>query len=97
MWTLVKLWLGDLYVFLKPTIKLFLNEAGKALAVAATRAVQAVAEGALTGDDERRKTAIRMIKEDLREQGYTIGVDIATHAINLAIETAVSSLKEKSS
>lgn len=89
MWTLVKLWLGKAYDFLKPSIALFLSQSGQILATAALRAVSAVAESAISGDRERRDAAFDLIVEDLKAQGVKAGAS----AINLAIETAVVRLK----
>lgn len=92
MWTLVKLWLGKAYTFLKPSITLFISSAGQALASAAISAVATVAESALTGDKERRDAAFDLIVEDLKAKGINAGAS----AINLAIETAVVNLKGSS-
>lgn len=91
MWTVIKLWMGRMYDFLKPSIAMFLTTSGQILAVAAMRAVQAVAESAITGDRDRRDAAFHLITEDLKAQGVKAGVS----AINLAIETAVFKLKEQ--
>ena len=87
---LLKLYLGKMWVFLRPVLMIFLSEAGRALSVAASQAVLALAERQLTGDKERRDAAFDLIKEDLRRQG----VVATASAINLAIESAVQGLKQ---
>ena len=87
---LLKLYLGKMWVFLRPVLMIFLSEAGRALSVAASQAVLAIAERQLTGDKERRDAAFDLIKEDLRRQG----VVATASAINLAIESAVQGLKQ---
>lgn len=93
MGTLIKLYLSKAWTFLRPVVALFLSQVGIALAGAATTAVAAVAESAITGDKERRDAAFRLIEEDLKQKGIRIGVDVTTYAINLAIETALAGLK----
>lgn len=90
---LLKLYLGKMWIFLKPFITMFLSKAGTALAGAALAAVQAVAISGVTGDKERRDTAFAMIEQDLRNRGIQIGVEVTTSMINAAIEVAVQNMK----
>jgi len=86
----IKFIMSQMWFFLLPFIKILLGQAGTALAKAAMSAVQAAAKGQMA-DEERRRLAFKTITVDLQRQG----IEMATSAINAAIEAAVLKMKEK--
>ena len=94
-WTKLKLFfthLGkDVWEFLKPFIRIFLSEAGSALATAAMSAVATVAETLPDADgDAKRKAAFDLILNDLKAKG----IEMTASMIYSAIEAAVQKRKE---
>jgi hypothetical protein len=89
---LVFSWIWD---FLKPFVAVLASAIGPVLAATAESAVKAVAEGALTGDKERRDAAFDLAVANLKTQGYQIGAQVTVSMVNTAIELAVQKLKAK--
>ncbi len=93
LWEKVKFFSSEAFDFLKPFIKVLLSNAGKILAAAAVDAVKVVASTYGDSDGEtKRKEAFNLIEDHLKQEGINLG----TSMINLAIEAAVSKLKEES-
>ena len=92
----LKLILSAIFGFIKPFAATALTKAGPVLAMAAKEAVAITAEGLLDGSGRgKRDHAYRLISKDLRRQGLSIGTDITTGMVNMAIEVAVANLKAK--
>ena len=82
--------LGVFLPILKPFAAILLQGAGQILVNVALTAVKWVNDNKHDLDnDEKRKEALRIIRNDLKNQG----IDVATSAVNAAIETAVVKLK----
>lgn len=87
-----KFLMSGLWVFLQPFIMLLMTKGGLLLLSAAQQAVMAVAvDMKQSSGPERQAEAFSMIKEQLKAEG----IDMATEAINGAIEMAVIKLRAK--
>ena len=86
----IKFMLSDVWTFLLPFIKLLMTGAGRLLAESALKAVTIMASRELSSD-AKRSAAVQLVKVDLA----SAGLDLATSAINAAIEAAYLKFKEK--
>ena len=88
----IKFFFSGAYDFLKPFIKILLTRGGVILMMAAKETVAALAENMKDAEGtEKQKVALNLISTRLKNEG----IDMATAAINQAIEAAVLKLKER--
>jgi hypothetical protein len=86
----IKLLFSNIWTFLAPFIRIFLTQAGQALAEIAMREVTSIALSMEDADGgAKREAAYSRIKEDLVARGIELGAS----AIYSAIEAAVQKLK----
>ena len=86
-----------LWAFLKPFIRTFLTEVGRAVLMSARSAVLvagSMPEG--TSNEKRRKAAFAAIERDMKNIGYDIGFQVTESMINSAIEVALLGVKAES-
>jgi hypothetical protein len=92
--SILKLYLGKMWFFLKPFLAIFLSKTGNILAAAAIDAVKTVASSyGMKDGDEKRKIAFQLIESDMKMKGVQMGIDITTSMIFAAIEAAVQYTK----
>jgi len=88
----LKFFFSGAYDFLNPFIKILLTRGGVLLMIAAKETVAALAENMKDAKGtEKQKVALNLISTRLKNEG----IDMATAAINQAIEAAVLKLKER--
>jgi hypothetical protein len=92
MWEKIKFITSSAWDFLRPFIAIFLSQIGPILVQAATAAVAAQAQRAISGA-EKRDGAYGAIEGQLLQAGFAVGTDVTTSMINAAIEAAVAKLK----
>jgi hypothetical protein len=80
--------LSEVWSFLLPFIKILMSQAGRVLATSALKAVTIMASRELNSD-AKRAAAVQLVKVDLANAG----LDLATSAINAAIEAAYLKFK----
>ncbi|MDD2319159.1 MAG: phage holin, LLH family [Geobacteraceae bacterium] len=93
MWEKVKFLASNMWSFLRPLIRQFLTAVGPVLAAAATAAVEAAAQKAISST-EKREGAYAEIVLALEKQGLELGKDFTARMVNAAIEAAVAGLAD---
>jgi hypothetical protein len=95
MWTKLKLVLGDIWDFIKPTVTALLTNIGKVVQQSATNAVIAAAADYKEGksSSEIKDHAISIMTDDLKTKGIQVGVDVAMSFVNTVIELALQKAK----